>query len=37
VLRAKGYRVDYHEAPGGHDFATFRRSVVRGLRALLPA
>ena len=37
VLRAKGYRVDYHEAPGGHDFATFRRSLVRGLRALLPA
>ncbi|MCS7482657.1 alpha/beta hydrolase-fold protein [Umezawaea endophytica] len=37
VLRAKGYRVDYHEAPGGHDFATFRRSTVRGLRALLPA
>jgi enterochelin esterase-like enzyme len=37
VLRAKGYRVDYHEAPGGHDFATFRRSVVRGLRTLLPS
>ncbi|MET1073985.1 MAG: alpha/beta hydrolase-fold protein [Umezawaea sp.] len=37
VLRARGYPVSYHEAAGGHDFATFRRSVVKGLRALLPA
>jgi hypothetical protein len=35
VLRAKGHDVTYHEAPGGHDFATFRRSAVKGLRALL--
>lgn len=35
VLRAKGYDVTYHEAPGGHEFATFRRSVLKGLRALL--
>jgi enterochelin esterase family protein len=36
VLVAKGYDVTYHEAPGGHEFATFRRSVVKGLQALLP-
>lgn len=36
VLIAKGNAVTYHEAPGGHDFATFRRSAVKGLRALLP-
>ncbi len=36
VLIAKGNEVSYHEAPGGHDFATFRRSAVRGLRRLLP-
>ena len=35
VLRARGHDVTYHEAPGGHDFATFRRSAVKGLRALL--
>lgn len=35
VLRAKGYEVAYHEAPGGHEFATFRRSVVRGLQKML--
>lgn len=31
VLQAKGYDVAYHEAPGGHDFATFRRSTIKGL------
>ncbi len=36
VLIAKGNEVTYHEAPGGHDFATFRRSAVQGLRTLLP-
>ena len=35
VLRAKGYEVCYHEAPGGHEYATFRRSVAKGLQALL--
>ena len=35
VLTAKGYDVGYHEAPGGHDFATFRRSTVKGLLHLL--
>jgi enterochelin esterase family protein len=37
VLRAGGCAVTLVEEPGGHDFATFRRSAVRGLRALLPA
>jgi enterochelin esterase family protein len=37
VLQAKGYDVTYHEAPGGHDFATFRRSAVKGLQTLLGA
>lgn len=36
VLIAKGNDVTFHEAPGGHEFATFRRSAVKGLRALLP-
>ncbi|GAB3975031.1 hypothetical protein GCM10029978_058110 [Actinoallomurus acanthiterrae] len=36
VLTAKGNDVTFHEAPGGHDFATFRRSAVRGLLTLLP-
>ncbi|WP_307867657.1 alpha/beta hydrolase-fold protein [Umezawaea beigongshangensis] len=36
VLRAGGCAVTLVEEPGGHDFATFRRSAVRGLRALLP-
>lgn len=37
VLVAKGHDVTYHEAPGGHEFATFRRSAVKGLRVLLGA
>lgn len=36
VLRAKDNEVHYHEAPGGHDFATFRRSIALGLQTLLP-
>jgi enterochelin esterase family protein len=35
VLLAKNYEFDYYEAPGGHDWVTFRRNVVRGLQALL--
>ena len=35
VLTAKGADVTYHEAPGGHDFATFRRSTVKALRHFL--
>ncbi|AUX23205.1 uncharacterized protein SOCEGT47_037280 [Sorangium cellulosum] len=37
VLQAKGYQVTYYESPGGHEFATFRHSVARGLRAMLGA
>jgi enterochelin esterase-like enzyme len=37
VLRAKGNEVHYHEAAGGHEFATFRRSVTQALRTLFPA
>ncbi|GLZ31248.1 hypothetical protein Lesp02_34360 [Lentzea sp. NBRC 105346] len=37
VLQAKGYDVAYHEAPGGHDFATFRRSTLKGLLHFLGA
>ncbi|TWP44988.1 DUF3327 domain-containing protein [Lentzea tibetensis] len=37
VLQAKGYDVAYHEAPGGHDFATFRRSTIKGLLHFLGA
>ncbi|MGO1053516.1 alpha/beta hydrolase-fold protein [Crossiella sp. CA198] len=36
VLRAKGNQVDYFEAPGGHEFVSFRRNVIRGLCTLLP-
>jgi enterochelin esterase-like enzyme len=35
VLTAKGADVTYHEAPGGHDFATFRRSTIKALRHFL--
>ncbi|WP_080682583.1 alpha/beta hydrolase-fold protein [Sorangium cellulosum] len=35
VLQAKGYQVTYYESPGGHEFATFRHSVARGLQAML--
>lgn len=35
VLAARGYDVTYHEARGGHEFATFRESIVKGLRVLL--
>ncbi|KYF58027.1 hypothetical protein BE08_43845 [Sorangium cellulosum] len=35
VLQARGYQVTYHESPGGHEFVTFRHSVLRGLRAML--
>lgn len=35
VLTAKGADVTYHEAPGGHDFATFRRSTVKALQHFL--
>ncbi len=37
VLVAKGHDVTYYEAPGGHEFATFRRSAVKGLLTLLGA
>lgn len=36
VLRAKGNQVDYLEAPGGHEFVSFRRNAIRGLCTLLP-
>lgn len=35
VLRAKGYDVNYFEAPGGHEFATFRNSTAKALQWLL--
>jgi enterochelin esterase family protein len=35
VLTAKGYDLTYHEAPGGHDWPTFRRSYAKGLQELL--
>lgn len=35
VLTAKGADVTYHEAPGGHDFATFRRSTIKALQHFL--
>lgn len=35
VLRARGYEVTYYESPGGHEFATFRHSVAKGLQARL--
>ncbi|MCO1576176.1 alpha/beta hydrolase-fold protein [Crossiella sp. SN42] len=36
VLRAKGNQVDYFEAPGGHEFVSFRRNAIRALCTLLP-
>jgi enterochelin esterase family protein len=35
VLIAKGYDVTYHEAAGGHEWPTFRRSYAKGLETLL--
>jgi enterochelin esterase family protein len=35
VLQAKGYDVTYYEAPGAHDFATWRLTAPTGLRTLL--
>ena len=34
-VRAKGYRVDYHEHAGGHDLARWRSTLADGLIALL--
>ncbi|WP_437311955.1 hypothetical protein [Sorangium sp. So ce388] len=31
VLQAAGYRGIYYESTGGHEFATFRRDLARGL------
>jgi enterochelin esterase family protein len=35
VLRARGYRVVYHEFTGGHDYLTWRDSLADGLLALV--
>lgn len=35
VLQAKGYEVTYYEAPGAHDFATWRLTAPAGLQELL--